>query len=46
MAKGYLLYGGSRRLHEGPVEVIPLAEALPRMAEILGGRLGGGMRAG
>ena len=35
MAKAYLLYGGSRRRREGPVDLVPLQEALPRLPELL-----------
>lgn len=35
MAKATLLYGGSTRRREGAVELLPLAEALPRLPEIL-----------
>lgn len=36
MAKAFLLYGGSRRRKEGLVDLVPLQEALPRLAELLG----------
>ena len=35
MAKAFFLYGGGRRRREGPVELIPLREALPRLPELL-----------
>lgn len=34
-ARGYLLYGGTRRLHERGIEVLPLGEALPGLAKLL-----------
>lgn len=36
MARAILLYGGSRRQREGPVELVPLHEALPQLPELLG----------
>ncbi len=35
MAKAFFLYGGRRR-REGPVDLLPLREALPRLPELLG----------
>jgi len=35
MAKLYLFYGGSRRQYEGGIEMIPLTEALKKLAELL-----------
>lgn len=35
MARGLVLYGGSRREQDGAVECVPLAEALPRLPELL-----------
>lgn len=35
MAKAYFFYGGDRRRREGPVDLIPIQEALPRLPELL-----------
>ena len=37
MARCCLLYGGSRREHRDGIEVWPVAEALPRLGELLEG---------
>lgn len=36
MARGAVLYGGSRRYQEGTIAVIPVAQALGRIEELLG----------
>jgi hypothetical protein len=36
MARCCLLYGGSRREYRDGIEVWPVAEALPRLGELLG----------
>jgi predicted AAA+ superfamily ATPase len=35
MATAYVLYGGNRRQRQGPVNLVPLQEALPRLPELL-----------
>lgn len=34
-AKGYFIYGGERRMWEDKIEIIPVGEAFPRLAEII-----------
>jgi predicted AAA+ superfamily ATPase len=36
MAKGWLVYGGSRRYREGPIEVIPVEACLRELPRLLG----------
>lgn len=35
MAKAYFLYGGRRRLREGPIDIVPIPTALQELPEIL-----------
>ena len=35
MAKAYFIYGGNRRMREGDIEILPMNDALKKMAEIL-----------
>jgi hypothetical protein len=35
MARCHLLYGGNRVSHEDGISVLPVAQALPRLADIL-----------
>ncbi len=37
MAKAYFLYGGRRRLHEGPIDCLPMEDAFRKLPEILSG---------
>lgn len=34
-AKAYFFYGGERRMKEGPIEILPLMQALPQLANLL-----------
>jgi hypothetical protein len=40
MAERYLFYGGERDYEVDGIRVVPLAHALPRLPEILGGASG------
>jgi predicted AAA+ superfamily ATPase len=35
MARAWLVYGGTRRYHQGPIEVIPLAECLRELGALI-----------
>jgi hypothetical protein len=40
MAKVFFLYGGRRRMREGPIDLVPIETALRELPDILSGSAG------